>query len=100
VVAINPEGETSWEGRLVPAKPAAAYVALRTGAPIVLLVASKGAYEAWPKWGERPHLTGRCVVRIGKPFRVTDAPCSKVSDEMVAEANRTIEQQMTALIYH
>jgi 1-acyl-sn-glycerol-3-phosphate acyltransferase len=100
VVAINPEGETSWEGRLVPAKPAAAYVALRTGAPIVLLVASKGAYEAWPKWGERPHLTGRCVVRIGKPFRVADAPCSKVSDEMVAEANRIIEQKMTELIYH
>ncbi len=100
VVAINPEGETSWEGRLVPPKPAAAYVALRSGAPIVLLVATKGAYEAWPKWGDRPHLTGRFVVRIGKPFRVTEVPCSKVSDEMVAEANRKIEQEMTALIYH
>jgi len=100
VVAINPEGETSWEGKLVPAKPAAAYVALRTGAPIVLLVATKGAYEVWPKWAERPHLTGKFVVRIGKPFRVADSPCAKVSEEMVAEANRTIEQQMTALIYN
>jgi 1-acyl-sn-glycerol-3-phosphate acyltransferase len=100
VVAINPEGETSWEGKLVPAKPAAAYVALRTGAPIVLLVATRGAYEVWPKWAERPHLTGRFVVRIGKPFRVADSPCARVSAEMVAEANRTIEQQMTALIYN
>jgi 1-acyl-sn-glycerol-3-phosphate acyltransferase len=100
VVAINPEGETSWEGKLVPAKPAAAYVALRTGAPIVLLVATRGAYEVWPKWAERPHLSGRFVVRIGKPFRVADSPCARVSAEMVAEANRTIEQQMTALIYN
>jgi len=99
VVAINPEGETSWEGKLVPAKPAAAYVALRTAAPIVMLVATKGAYEAWPKWAERPHLTGRFVVRIGEPFRVTETPCARVTDEMVAEANRKIEARMTTLVY-
>jgi 1-acyl-sn-glycerol-3-phosphate acyltransferase len=99
IVALNPEGETSWEGRLVPAKPAVAWVALRLGAPIVLVVATKGAYDVWPKWAERPHLTGRFQVRVGKPFRLTDSPCSRVSDEMIVRANQRIMEEMTALVY-
>jgi 1-acyl-sn-glycerol-3-phosphate acyltransferase len=99
IVALNPEGETSWEGRLVPAKPAVAWVALRSGAPIVLVVATKGAYDVWPKWAERPHLTGSFQVRVGKPFRLTDSPCSRVSDEMIAQANQRIMEEMTALVY-
>jgi len=99
IVALNPEGETSWEGRLVPAKPAVAWTALRTGAPIVLVVATKGAYEVWPKWAHRPHLTGRFQVRVGKPFRLTHAPCARVTDEMIQQANQQIMAEMQALVY-
>lgn len=99
IVALNPEGETSWDGRLVPAKPAAAWAALRTGAPIVLVVATKGAYDVWPKWAHRPHLTGRFHVRVGKPFRLTDAPRARVTDEMIQQANQQIMAKMQALVY-
>ncbi len=99
IVAMNPAGEMSWDGRLVPPSPGVAWLALRSGAPIVLVVPTKGAYEIWPKWAERPHLTGRFRVRVGRPFCVTDAPRTKVSDEMIAEANDRITQQMTALVF-
>jgi 1-acyl-sn-glycerol-3-phosphate acyltransferase len=99
IVAMNPAGEMSWDGRLVPPSPGVAWLALRSGVPIVLVVPTKGAYEIWPKWAERPHLNGRFRVRVGKPFLVTDAPLSKVSDEMIARANDRITKQMTALIF-
>jgi 1-acyl-sn-glycerol-3-phosphate acyltransferase len=99
IVAMNPEGETSWDGRLVPAKPAVAWLALRSGAPIVLVVATKGAYDTWPKWASRPQLRGRFQVRVGRPFRLTDSPCTKVSDEMIARASQRIMDEMTTLVY-
>jgi 1-acyl-sn-glycerol-3-phosphate acyltransferase len=99
IVMMNPGGEMSWDGRLVPAKRGVAWLGLRSGAPIVLVVATKGAYQVWPKWAKRPQLTGRFQVRVGKPFRLTDSPCSKVSDEMIAGANQRIAEEMTALIY-
>ncbi len=99
IVALNPEGETSWDGKLVPAKPAVAWAALRTGSAVVLVVATKGAYEVWPKWANRPHLTGRFQVRVGKPFRLTDAPCARVTHEMIQQANQRIMAEMQALVY-
>lgn len=99
IVAMNPEGETTWDGRLVPAKPAVAWLALRSGAPIVLVVATKGAYDTWPKWASRPQLRGRFQVRVGRPFRLTDSPCTKVSDVMIARASQRIMDEMTTLVY-
>ena len=100
IVAMNPAGEMSWDGRPVPPNRGVAWLALRSGAPIVLVVATKGAYEVWPKWAKRPHLTGDFQVRVGQPFRLTDSPCSKVSDEMIARANERVMEETTALIYH
>ena len=99
LVTMTPEGEMSWDSRPVPYKKAVAWLALRSGAPIVPVVATKGAYEVRPKWMERPQLRGNFQLRVGKPFRVTDAPCSAVSDEMVADANRRIRHEMVALTY-
>jgi 1-acyl-sn-glycerol-3-phosphate acyltransferase len=99
IVAMNPAGEMSWDGRLVPPSPGVAWLALRSGVPIVLVVPTKGAYEIWPKWAERPHLNGRFRVRVGRPFRVTETPRTRVTDEMIARANDRITQQMTALIF-
>ena len=99
IVALNPEGEISWDGREVRPKPAAAYVALRSAAPIVPMVTTRGAYDVWPRWAERPRLTGSFVVRVGSPFRVTDTAGSKVSTEAIVRANERIMEEMAALTY-
>jgi 1-acyl-sn-glycerol-3-phosphate acyltransferase len=99
ILAMNPEAQTSLDGRLVPPTRAVAWLALRTGAPVVFLVSTKGAYDVWPAWSNRPQFTGRFQVRVGKPLYLSDAPCSRVNDQMIATANRRIMEEMTALIY-
>jgi 1-acyl-sn-glycerol-3-phosphate acyltransferase len=99
IVMMNPSGDMSWDGRPVPPKKGVAWLALRSGAPIVLVMATKGAYEVRPKWMERPQLTGNFRLRVGKPLYLTDAPQTQVSDEMVAQANQKLRAEMDVLVY-
>ncbi len=49
-IAIAAEGELTWDGRLQhPLAPGAAWLALRTGAPVVPVV-SVGGYDVQPRW--------------------------------------------------
>jgi len=64
VLAIFPEGG-SWATVLRPARPGAAYVATRTGAPI-LPIGYDGLPELFPQL--RRGKRARVTVRIGKPF--------------------------------
>ena len=69
MVQIYPEGEVSWHGRLNPARPLAAWVALQGHAPIVPCVID-GAYDMWPRWANRPNLRGKLTIRFGQPYRL------------------------------
>jgi 1-acyl-sn-glycerol-3-phosphate acyltransferase len=99
IVMMNPTGEMSWDGKPVPPKKGVAWLALRSGTPVVLVVATKGAYEVRPKWMERPQLTGRFDLRVSEPMYFAEGPLSSVSDEMVAEANAKIREEMNVLVY-
>lgn len=99
IVVLNPEGEMSWDGRMVRLRSAVAWLALRSGAPVVPMVSTKGAYEVWPKWAKSPHFTGHFQVRVGKPLFLSDGPCSTVSDEMIQQGNQRIRAEMMSLIY-
>jgi 1-acyl-sn-glycerol-3-phosphate acyltransferase len=99
VVVLNPEGEMSWDGRMVRLRPAVAWLALRSGVPVVPMVSTKGAYDVWPKWAKRPHLTGHFQVRLGKPLFLSTEPCSRVSDEMIQQGMQRLKEEMMCLIY-
>ena len=99
VLLINPEGGGGWDGRLKPLSPGAPWLALRSGAPVLPIVATQGAYDIWPKWAERPHLTGRFAVRVGKPVYLTDKPCTRVDDDTLQAASQRLYDEMYALIY-
>lgn len=62
-VVIFPEGTRSTDGRLQPAEPGAALLALRSGAP-VLPVAVVGAHRVLPKGARLPR-SRPVVVRLG-----------------------------------
>ncbi len=98
LVMINPAGEVSFDGTFVPPQRGAAWLALRSGAPLVPLVASKGAYDIWPMWADRPSLRGRFSVRAGRLFRLAEAPQRAPDDAMVEAANRALSEAMQALI--
>jgi 1-acyl-sn-glycerol-3-phosphate acyltransferase len=68
VLLMFPEGTRSLDGRLRPAEPGAALIALRTGAP-VLPVAVVGTQRVMPKGARLPR-PAQVVVRIGPVIQV------------------------------
>jgi len=96
IVFMGADGEPSWDGRFQPLRPGAAWLALRTSAPVVVLWV-QGDYDIWPRWASRPHLTGKLVLKIGKPFYLCDAPCTRVTDQMLQEANQRLMAELERL---
>jgi 1-acyl-sn-glycerol-3-phosphate acyltransferase len=98
LVLISPAGEVSFDGTFVPLQPGAAWLALRSAAPITPVVATRGAFVAWPSWNDYPSPRGRFNLRVGQPFHLASQPQRAVSDEMVRDANQTLAATMQALI--
>ncbi len=98
-ISIAPEGEYSWDGRLqYPLLPGTAWLALRSGAPVVPVV-SRGGYDMQPRWQlERMRLTGRVTIRVGRPLILSETPMQRLDDETLAAANERLWQAMAALL--
>jgi 1-acyl-sn-glycerol-3-phosphate acyltransferase len=88
--------EIPWDGHLQPLLPGAAWLALRVHTPIIM-VAVQGDYDIWPRWASRPHLTGKLVLKIGKPFYLCDDPCNRVTEAMLQEANQRLLAELERL---
>lgn len=63
---VFPEGKISPDGRLQPARDGLAFLALRSGVPVVP-IGIRGSYDVWPL-GTRFPRRGRIEVRIGQPI--------------------------------
>jgi hypothetical protein len=87
IVQTNPSGDAPWDGRPVPFGRAAAWLALRSGAPILLMLTPVGAYEIWPRWQLLPSRKGRMKITIEKPFTLSNEALDRVTDEDIAAAN-------------
>jgi len=96
VVLIADEGEVPWDGRLQPLRAGAAWLGLRSGAPVVAAMIH-GGYDVWPRWARWPRLRGKLAGRVGRPFRLADSPCPRVTRDMVAAANRRLVAELLAL---
>jgi 1-acyl-sn-glycerol-3-phosphate acyltransferase len=96
IVFVTVASELPWDGRLQPLRPGAAWLALRAHVPI-MIAAVQGDYIIWPRWASRPHLTGKLVLKLGKPFYLCDAPCNRVTDQMLQEANRRLLAELENL---
>jgi 1-acyl-sn-glycerol-3-phosphate acyltransferase len=98
-VAIAPEGETTWDGRLQsPLAPGAAWLALHTAVPIIPIV-SKGGYDVQPLWQkEKIRLTGRIRIRGGKPLVLCEQPLVRVSNDQLQSASQRLWQALADLL--
>ena len=96
ILLLTVAKELPWDGRLQLLAPGGAWLALRVHAPVVML-AVQGDYDIWPRWASRPHLTGKLVLKIGKPFYLCDAPCNRVTAAMLQEANQRVVAELERL---
>jgi 1-acyl-sn-glycerol-3-phosphate acyltransferase len=67
-MGIFPEGTRSRDGRMGEARAGAAFMAIRTGVPIVP-VGIAGTYAIFPGRSRWPHRTP-VTIRVGRPFRL------------------------------
>lgn len=98
-VALAPEGEPTWDGRLqYPLAPGAAWMALRTACPVIPVI-SIGGYDIQPLWQtEKIRLTGRISIRIGQPFNLYEEPLENVSSEEIDLASKQIWEALANLL--
>jgi 1-acyl-sn-glycerol-3-phosphate acyltransferase len=96
IIVMAADGEVPWDGRPQPLRPGAAWLALRTGTPLVA-VRLIGGYDVWPRWASRPHLVGKLTIKIGERFSLGEAPCERITEAMIQRANERLTTELEAL---
>lgn len=96
IIVLSDEGEVPWDGRLQPLKGGAAWLALRTRSPVIVVVMD-GGYDIWPRWASRPVLTGKLCFKVGQPFYLSDAPYQRVTGQQLQDANDALLAEIEAL---
>ena len=91
-LALHPEGTRSRDGRLQAGRSGAAFLAMRSGAPL-LPVGIAGTHRIFPGRSRFPHPT-RIVIRIGEPFTLPHVPDGRVDRKVLAAGTELI---MTAI---
>lgn len=96
-IAIFPEGTRSRNGRMRDFKPGAAYLAMRTGAP-VLPVGFAGTHRMFPDGSRMPNRSARVRIRIGEPFTLTHVPTGRLSRAALNEGTQRIREAIIELL--
>lgn len=99
IVIMNPEGDMPWDGRPLPLGNGAAWLALRTAAPIVPLVWDARIYDIWPRWRIRPWLRGRPTLIVGDTLKLCDTPMANVTPQDIEAANAVIRAVLDRITY-
>jgi 1-acyl-sn-glycerol-3-phosphate acyltransferase len=95
-IAVFPEGTRSRDGRMRDFKDGAAYLALRSGAP-VLPVGISGSQGMFPGRSRLPHRT-RVTIRIGEPISLSDGMNGRVDRDLLATATARLRAAVAELL--
>jgi 1-acyl-sn-glycerol-3-phosphate acyltransferase len=95
-IAVFPEGTRSRDGRMRDFKDGAAYLALRSGAP-VLPVGISGSQGMFPGRSRVPHRT-RVTIRIGEPISLSDGTSGRVDRDLLATATARLRAAVAELL--
>lgn len=95
-IALFPEGTRSRDGHLKVGRGGAAFLAMRSGAP-VLPVGIAGTHRIFPGRAKVPHPT-RVVVRIGEPFTLPHEPSRRLDRDALAAGTERIMSAIEALL--
>jgi len=95
-IALFPEGTRSRDGHLRQGRGGAAFLAMRSGAPL-LPVAISGTHRIFPGRSRFPHAS-RVVVRIGEPFSLPHVPGGRLDRPALAEGTERIMAEIEGLL--
>lgn len=95
-IGLFVEGTRSRDGHLKPVLPGAAFLAMRSGAPL-LPVGIAGTHRLFPGRSRWPHAT-RITIRIGRPFTLAHAPAGRLDREVLAAGTARITEEIAALL--
>lgn len=94
-LGIFPEGAVSYDGKLLPAKPGALFLAQRTGAPVVPITIV-GNHDVLPRGAWIPRLRKLTLI-VGDPFQVgkdlSRKDVERKLDDVMAEFARNLGQE-------
>ncbi|MEN8244617.1 MAG: lysophospholipid acyltransferase family protein [Thermodesulfobacteriota bacterium] len=96
LLGVFPEGERSWDGRMLPFKKGTLRLMLAAGKPVIP-VGISGIYELMPRW---THKIKRVPVRVnvGKPMRFASISIVDQTDEDVKLVDRQLRSVIQGLI--
>jgi 1-acyl-sn-glycerol-3-phosphate acyltransferase len=92
MVGLAPEGRRSPTGTLQPGRPGAAFLALRSGAPIVPVGVAGTERIGHPSWLRVP-----VIIRFGEPFFLP-RQAGRITRAQLQEATTTIMSRIAALL--
>lgn len=95
-IALHPEGTRSRDGRLQAGRAGAAFLAIRSGAPL-LPAGIAGTHRIFPGRSRVPHPT-RIVIRIGEPFTLPHVPDGRLDREALAAGTDRIMAAIAELL--
>ncbi|HJP70921.1 MAG TPA: lysophospholipid acyltransferase family protein, partial [Candidatus Limnocylindria bacterium] len=95
-IALFPEGTRSRDGRMRSFKDGAAYLAMRSGAP-VLPVGIAGSHRMFPGRSRLPHRT-RVTVRVGELIFLAAEPGARVDRANLAGATARLSAAVAELL--
>ena len=95
-IGLFAEGTRSRDGHLKPLKSGAAFLAMRSGAPL-LPVGIAGTHRLFPGHSRWPHPT-RIRIRIGEPFTLPHQPDGRLDREALAAGTDRITNAIEELL--
>jgi len=95
-IGLFVEGTRSRDGHLKAVLPGAAFLAMRSGAPL-LPVGIAGTHRLFPGHSRWPHAT-RITIRIGAPFTLAHVPDGRLNREALAAGTARITEAIAALL--
>jgi 1-acyl-sn-glycerol-3-phosphate acyltransferase len=96
ILGIFPEGERSWDGRMLPFKQGAMRLVLALGQPVIP-VGISGAYGLMPRWThkiERVPVT----IRFGRPIRFDHISIPRQTREDIKKTAVELKKEILQLI--
>ncbi len=96
ILGLFPEGERSWDGRMLPFRRGSLRLLLALGVPIVP-VGICGAYRLMPRYTKR-FRRGRVVLRVGPAFSLGPIAPAAQDEADIAAADQTLSERIRALI--
>ena len=95
-IALHPEGTRSRDGHLKAGKSGAAFLAMRSGAPL-LPAGIAGTQKIFPGGSKIPHAS-RISIRVGEPFMLPHVPEGRIDRATLAAGTERIMAAIAELL--